>query len=210
MKIVLENVSKRYGYEWIFRGIDYVIENSDKVAVIGPNGSGKSTLVRLLLGANDPSKGKLQFTVNNELVKIDDVNEKFSFTGPYMDLINNFTLKEMVKFHFSFRKTVDGVSPQDIAKIALLEKSKNKEIAKFSSGMQQRLKLSLALCSESSCVILDEPTTNLDEASKKWFEELLEKYLGGRTLIIATNESRDSSLCSRTLNIADFKAKKPS
>ena len=113
----------------------------------------------------------------------------------------------MVKFHFSFRDAVDGIKTEEIADIALLSKAKNKEISKFSSGMQQRLKLTLALCSMSSCVILDEPTTNLDEPSKKWFEELLHKYLGDRTLIIATNESRDADLCESTLNIADFKKK---
>jgi ABC-type multidrug transport system ATPase subunit len=210
MQIILDNVSKRYGYEWIFRNIDYTINEGDKIAVIGPNGSGKSTLIRLLLGANEPSTGKINYRISTQEIKAIDINDKFSFTGPYMDLVTNFTLSEIVKFHFSFRKIIDGMNPKEISNIALLEKSKNKEISKFSSGMQQRLKLSLALCSDSACVILDEPTTNLDEPSKVWFEELLEKYLLGRTLIIATNESRDSSLCSRTLNIAEFKSKKRS
>lgn len=205
MKIVLENVSKRYGYEWIFRDVNYTIESGDKVAVIGPNGSGKSTLVRILLGANDPSKGNIVFSESDAKIATENVNNHFSFTGPYMDLINNFTLTEIVKFHYSFRKLVEGVSVKEIAEIALLSKTKNKEISKFSSGMQQRLKLSLALCSQSSCVVLDEPTTNLDEDSKKWFENLLSTYLGNRTLIVATNESRDAELCTRTLNIADFK-----
>lgn len=205
MKIVLENVSKRYGYEWIFRDVNFVFSKSDKVAIIGPNGSGKSTLVRILLGANDPSKGKIFFSENDAEISADNVNDHFSFTGPYMDLISNFTLNEMVKFHFSFRELVAGVSRKDIADIALLSKAKYKELSKFSSGMQQRLKLTLALCSQSSCIILDEPTTNLDEDSKKWFEELLTKYLDDRILIIATNEKRDAQLCTRSLNIADFK-----
>ncbi len=207
MKIILENVSKRFGYEWIFRSINFQFNSGSKIAVIGPNGSGKSTLVRLLIGANDPSKGSIEYFVEDQKIKVEDVNSHFSFTGPYMDLINNFNLKEMVKFHFSFRDAVDGIKTEEIADIALLSKAKNKEISKFSSGMQQRLKLTLALCSMSSCVILDEPTTNLDEPSKKWFEELLHKYLGDRTLIIATNESRDADLCESTLNIADFKKK---
>lgn len=205
MRIQLDKVSKRFGYEWIFRAIDFAIHPGDKVAIVGPNGSGKSTLLRLLLGANEPSKGTINYQVDDKVIKAESIHTYVSFAGPYMDVIHNFTLKEMVRFHFSFRDPVEGLSPKDIAEIALLSKSKNKEIAKFSSGMQQRLKLSLALCSKSSCVILDEPTTNLDEPSKKWFAELLDRYLGNRTLIIATNEERDAQLCSRTLNIADFK-----
>lgn len=205
MEVILENVSKRYGYEWIFRSINFTIESGDRIAVIGPNGSGKSTFIRLLLGAKEPSQGELSYKVNGEEIPVSKVNAHFSFTAPYMDLMNNFTLKEMVKFHFSFRDMIDGLSPKDVPALARLEKSKNKEITKFSSGMQQRLKLVLALCSKSACVVLDEPTTNLDEESKVWFEELLEKHLNGRTLIIATNEERDAKLCSKKLNIADFK-----
>ncbi len=205
MQITLDKIAKRYGYEWIFRNIDFSIKTGDRIAITGPNGSGKSTLVRIILGALDPSHGKVNYEVDSAKVSVEDINDQFSFTGPYMDIIDNFTLDEMVKFHFSFRKPLEGISKKDIAAIALLDKSRKKEISKFSSGMQQRLKLTLALCSQSTAVVLDEPTTNLDEASKKWVEGMLETHLGNRTLIIATNEKRDADLCSRQLNIGDYK-----
>jgi len=205
MQIVLEKIAKRYGYEWIFRNIDFVIKSGEKVAITGPNGSGKSTLVKIILGAMDPSHGAIKYQVGDDEIAVANINDKFSFTGPYMDIISNFTLDEMVNFHFSFRKLTAGIAKKDISKIALLEKSRKKEIAKFSSGMQQRLKLTLALCSQSDAVVLDEPTTNLDEESKVWVENMLESYLGNRTLLVATNEKRDADLCTRQLNISDFK-----
>ena len=205
MQITLVKIAKRYGYEWIFRNIDFSIKTGERIAITGPNGSGKSTLVKIILGALDPSHGKVNYEVDNANVSAEDINDQFSFTGPYMDIIDNFTLDEMVKFHFSFRKPLEGISKKDIAAIALLDKSRKKEISKFSSGMQQRLKLTLALCSQSAAVVLDEPTTNLDEASKKWVEQMLETHLGNRTLIVATNEKRDADLCTRQLNIGDFK-----
>ena len=88
------------------------------------------------------------------------------------------------------------------------EKSKDKPVRFFSSGMKQRLKLVLAICSDSPLLLLDEPTTNLDYQGMNWYRELIEKYGKGRSIIIASNVEADYDFCDETLSILNYKKKK--
>ena len=62
MFIKLENVGKRYRYEWIFKNVNEHFESGNAYAILGPNGVGKSTLMKILSGYLSPSKGKILFT----------------------------------------------------------------------------------------------------------------------------------------------------
>lgn len=207
MKIEFQSVSKRFAYEWIFRDLNYTINASDKIGVIGPNGSGKSTLIRVLLGTIDPSQGKMAFAQNNKVISVNDLYSRVSFTAPYMGIPDNMTIEELLKFHFKFKKPKEGISLSEIPKLAYLDNNKHKLIRQFSSGMKQRFKLALAMCTQSDLLVLDEPTTNLDVEGKQWFQDTLEKYLDKRSLVIATNETDDLKLVDKKLNILDFKKK---
>ena len=88
-----------------------------------------------------------------------------------------------------------------------LPKAENKEVRNFSSGMKQRLKLALSLCSEASLILLDEPTTNLDRQGVKWYLDLIEKFAQDRTLLIASNVQEDFDFCEERLFITDYKKK---
>lgn len=205
MKISFENVSKRFAYEWIFKNMNIEINSGDHTGITGPNGSGKSTFLRLLLGTVDPSEGKIIFSLQNKILPVSQVYNKFSFCAPYMDLPLNYTIDEILKFHLGFREKIDTIEIKQIIEIAGLVKSKNKAFKQFSSGMKQRFKLALCLCTESEIVVLDEPTTNLDEEGKAWFHDLIANYIGERTLIIATNEADDLKLCAKSIHILDYK-----
>lgn len=205
MQITFHQVSKRYNYEWIFRGIDRTFEPGKRYAVTGPNGSGKSTLMRVLSGQLSPSKGKVGFSVGRKKVKADEVYRHVSFAAPYIELVEEFTLREAINFHQKFKPFLPGLSMPDLLELLDLPKAKNKEVRHFSSGMKQRLKLALALCSQSSLVLLDEPTTNLDQQGMDWYLALVEKFLGSRTAIVASNVELDYSFCDGRLSILDYK-----
>ncbi len=87
-----------------------------------------------------------------------------------------------------------------------MEKSINKQVKYFSSGMKQRVKLVLACCSASDILFLDEPTSNMDVEGEKWYLELIEKtYSGNRILIIGSNQQKEYSFCNYQINITDYK-----
>lgn len=203
--ITFQKACKRYIFEWIFLNVDLKIESGKKYAITGPNGSGKSTFLKLLLGTIDPSKGKVHYEFNNKQIDVSNAFEYFSFAAPYMSLIETYTLREMYDFHFGFKKGFENITFKDFKEICELERFKNKYIKQYSSGMKQRLKLGLAILSDTPVLVLDEPTTNLDEKSKLWFQAMLERYLGNRTLIIASNESFDIALTDYNIDISLFK-----
>lgn len=208
MELVLNNVGKRYRYDWVFRHLDFHFETGKKYAILGPNGSGKSTLLKVLSGHLTPSKGKVLFKRNKADIRIDQVYHHLSYAAPYIDLIEEMTLEEAIRFHLRFKPMQKELSPKKIIDLLDFSKSRNKEIRFFSSGMKQRLKLVLAICSETEFLLLDEPTTNLDKQGFEWYRSLIEQYISSdRLVIVASNVELDYAFCEDSLNILDFKKK---
>ncbi len=203
--IILNNVGKRYRFEWIFRQVNQDFEAGKQYAILGPNGSGKSTLLQILSGHLSPSEGQVDFYFNEKKAEPEEVFRQVSIAGPYMDVIEEFTLLEALQFHQKFKPYLHGLQANDLIDILSFSASKHKEVRFFSSGMKQRLKLALALCSDTPLVLLDEPTTNLDTQGVEWYRSLIEKFATNRTLIIASNIEHDYDFCETTLQITDFK-----
>lgn len=203
MEIVLENISKRYIHEWVFKNISVTIENGSKWAIVGPNGSGKSTLLQIISAFRLPSAGNISFYSKGKKIDVEKVYSKTSFASPYLELIEEFTLKELLDFHFSWRKKILGYD--DIISLFNLEKALHKPIKYFSSGMRQRLKLALAFSTESSLLLLDEPTGNLDAAGVEIYHNCISDLLNDRTLVIASNDPNEYKTCNRFIEINKHK-----
>lgn len=205
MEITFDQVSKRYRYEWIFKGINYNFREGGSYAVTGPNGSGKSTLLKILCGHLTPSKGQVEFTGNGKKIPGDDVYRQVSYAAPYIDLIEEFTLQETLDFHRKFKPFLPGLTVNELMDLLAFSRAAGKEVRHFSSGMKQRLKLVLALCSDSPVLLLDEPTTNLDRQGMQWYRQLAERFIAGRLTVVASNMDIDFDFCENQLNILDFK-----
>jgi ABC-type multidrug transport system ATPase subunit len=205
MQITLDNIGRRFNREWIFRGISYTFNNQDSYAVLGANGSGKSTLLQVLNGSLSPSAGKLGYSLQGQNIEPENIFTYLSLAAPYLELIEEFTLNEVIDFHFKFKKFKPGLNKAALTEILNLQGSQNKMIRYFSSGMKQRLKLALAFCADTPMLMLDEPTSNLDNQGIDWYLSLVEKYSAGRLTIICSNQEHEYSFCKHRLNIADYK-----
>lgn len=205
MRVELAKVKKRFKNEWILWGVDLQIEENSSWAVTGPNGSGKSTLLKILSGHLSPSKGKRKYFRGNREIPVSEIYRDVAFAAPYIDLIEEFKLEEAIEFHRKLKPLSQGISAQELISLLGFEKHRQKELRFFSSGMKQRLKLALACCSSAPLLLLDEPTSNLDEAGILWYQNLLEKFTPGRTLIIASNVEEDLTSCRNRVHVLDFK-----
>ncbi len=209
--ITLTDIGKRFRYEWIFKNVNQVFEVGETYALLGPNGSGKSTLMKVLSGHLSPSKGVIAYSQNGQKLDMDAVYLHISYAAPYIDLIEEMTLSEIIAFHARFKPLAFSGDKQltinDLIEILGFEKSKDKPIRFFSSGMKQRLKLALAACSQTPIVLLDEPTTNLDAQGVMWYQDLVARFVlnKNRVLIVASNIEHDYDFCEKRLNILDFK-----
>ncbi|HXI00135.1 MAG TPA: ATP-binding cassette domain-containing protein [Sphingobacteriaceae bacterium] len=202
MEIILENIGRRFNRDWIFKGINKNLTSGNSYAVLGPNGSGKSTLLQLISGSLSSSEGTLQYIYAKKNVGIETAYQYISIAAPYLQLIEEFTLNELIAFHFNFKKKVDDISVTDLLKF---DRSGNKQLKYFSSGMKQRVKLALAVCSDVPVLILDEPTSNLDAQGIEWYLELLNKFSKDRLVLIGSNQEHEYTFCNHRLNITDYK-----
>lgn len=205
LTITVKDLSKRFNREWIFKKLDYQFVPGHTYAVTGPNGSGKSTLLQVLWGQVPQSSGTIAYKTGSKDIPVEEIFRYMAIATPYMDLIDEFTLDEMLRFHFSLKKLRPGVSEADLAEIMYLKEARGKQLTNFSSGMKQRLKLAMALYTDAAVYFLDEPGTNLDSRAFAWYLKELAKLPQEAIIIIASNNQDEYPKNSNILNIADFK-----
>lgn len=199
------DLSKRFGFEWIFKQINFQFEQGKQYAIVGPNGSGKSTLLKVISNGLMPTSGNAQYTFKDKIITDEsEIAKHIMYAAPYISLIEDFTLSELYDFHASFRK-MNIASKNEFMEMAQLEIHQNKYIKNFSSGMRQRLKLSLAFMTDSPVILLDEPTSNFDAKAIDWYLEMVKKYTTNRLLIIGSNQEYEFSFCSQQLSILSYK-----
>lgn len=206
MNIELQKVSKKFNRQWLFKNISFNFHENHSYAIIGNNGSGKSTLLQMIYGFQTISSGKIIVQNNHQIISDENVHQHTSFVAPYLDLPEDFTLKEMLQFHFQFKEKDEKFSIDEMMVLCKLENSSNKQIKLFSSGMKQRLKLALAFFSSSPLLLFDEPCSNLDVQGIGWYRQMIKEVAGKRTIIIASNQNFEYDFCDLELKVEEFKS----
>ena len=203
MRITLQHVSKSFGRETVVRDLSHVLEPCSRTALLGPNGSGKSTLLQLIGGFTIPSKGRVVHELRGTVLDPEHVYRHISIAAPYLAFYEELPLAEVVATHQRFKALRNGMQTEDIIRTALLEGRSTKKVRDFSSGMKQRLKLALAILSDTPLLLLDEPASNLDAQGVRWFRALLLEHLDGRTLVVASNRQEEETFaCDRSIEVA--------
>lgn len=205
MNIQLTDTGKRFNRDWIFRHFTFYFQSANSYAITGPNGSGKSTLLQCVAGSTNLSEGKIGYNNDPLTIVSEQMHEQIAIVAPYLELIEEMTANEFLKFHFSFKKIIPGISfPQILAEIGL-EKAANKQIRYFSSGMKQRLKLAQAVFAGVPVILLDEPCTNLDKKGYELYHQLIQKYCSEKLVIVSSNDMDEYDFCKEKISILDYK-----
>ena len=205
VRVSLDKISKRYGYQTILKDITYEFESESITGITGRNGSGKSTLVKIISSYLSPSAGSINYEFQGKHLRPNQLALITSFTAPYIKVTQEMSLKEIFEFQQKFSPFKISLEYSDFLDIIELPNSKQKEIRFFSSGMQQKVNLAMAILRKSDLLILDEPTSYLDQKAKEWFTNLLSKNLKERTVIIASNDKDDFQLVNSVITIESGK-----
>jgi ABC-type multidrug transport system ATPase subunit len=203
--IQVTNLSKRFNREWIFKNLNYSFKPGKTYAITGPNGSGKSTLLQILWGQLPQTSGSIAYTSSNQTIALEEIFSHVSIATPYMDLIEEFTLEEQLRFHFRMRTMRTGFTLESILEKLYLTHAKDKSISNFSSGMKQRLKLGLAFYTEARVIFLDEPSTNLDDQAFTWYQDNLKQLPKDQLVFIASNQRNEYPDDAEVVDLMDFK-----
>lgn len=205
MQIIAQNLGKKFRNEWIFRNLNYKFQSGEAYTFVGANGSGKSTLLQVLSGFMPHSEGLMSYEINQKSLTIDNFYQHLVIAAPYLELIEDFTLTEIIEFHVKFKPFKNNLSTTDFIDFIELPKAQNKELKFFSSGMKQRVKLGLAFWSDCKILMLDEPTSNLDAQATDWYLRNVQTYSQNRLLLLCSNQPSEYDFCKNILNIQDYK-----
>jgi ABC-type multidrug transport system ATPase subunit len=205
MKISLEHIGRRFNREWIFRDVNYEFESGHTYAILGANGAGKSTLLQVISGSLTSSEGIIHYSKGDNPIDQEEVFIHQSMAAPYLELIEEFTLSEIIDFHFRFKTYRKGFDKANLMDLLALKNSESKALKHFSSGMKQRVKLALAFCSDTELLLLDEPSSNLDQQGLDWYLNLASNHSSDRLLIICSNQEQEYSFCENRINLSDYK-----
>ena len=195
----------------VLKDIDFSLEKSSSVAITGPSGSGKTTLLNVLSGLDSPTSGEIIFKENdihnlNEKEKALMRNKEIGFVYQFHHLLPEFTALENV----SLPMLISGI-PSDEAleksnyllkRVNLNDRVSHKP-SELSGGERQRVAVARALSNSPSCLMMDEPTGNLDTYNAlKTVETILELSQELKvSLIIATHDVSLSSKMNRIFSL---------
>lgn len=202
MVIRCTDIAKIYRKEAIFSGFSAAFMPGSTHAILGPNSSGKSTLLKVIAGLVEPSSGTVAWeTQHGE--PLESPTDHLSFCSPELDLFPDFEVGELVGFHFSLKQP--KLDMDEFWSTTGLTPYKHKTYSQLSSGLQNKVKLALALCTQAPVLLLDEPCTNFDAAHIDWYHEMIGRNCADQLIIIASNQQHEYSFCENRIDLNHFK-----
>ena len=201
-----DSINKTFGRRLIFKNISFKLNLSTIFGISGPNGSGKSTLVKIVANIISPSAGRIIHNLNGSEIKPGKLHNHIGLVSPYLVLYDEFTAYENLIYFSEIRGISFNKERVDrLLNKFLLFNRRNDLVKTYSSGMKQRLKFIFALMHSPQLIILDEPTSNIDDEGKEVVYELVKEEGNKNIVIIASNEKSDLSLCSEIIDLNDYK-----
>jgi len=202
MKICLNQIAKRYQQNWIFKDLSLDIPSGTSLAILGNNGSGKSSLLRIIAAMQTATKGSITYTHKQQNIDSNSLYKQLSYAAVGMQLIEEFTLSELLSFHFSFKKSIHQLTVAEIISILDMKNVQSKLVGDCTSGMIQRVKLAQAIFTDAPLLLLDEPCSNLDKHGIAQYQEWMATYQNNRTIIVASNDSNEYSFCKEQIMLS--------
>lgn len=213
MIVEAKSITKSFGALQVLRGVDFAAEAGEIVSITGASGAGKTTLLQILGTLMTPDSGTLSIA-GNDVTSLPQRQlaafrgQQIGFVFQFHHLLPEFTALENV----AIPALIAGTGRSEATKRAktLLQKVGldgriSHKPAELSGGEQQRVAIARALVNSPAVVFADEPTGNLDSATKEEIHRLffdLREQLG-QTFVIVTHDPALAALCDRSLTMKD-------
>lgn len=213
MIIEAHDIHKSFGQLEVLKGIDFSADKAETVSIMGASGTGKSTLLQILGTLSTPDRGSLMIDGEDVLKLRSDAlasfrGRKIGFVFQAHHLLPEFTALENVMIPALIAGTAASTARAEalrlLGSLGLKDRASHKP-AELSGGEQQRTAIARAIINRPSVLFADEPTGNLDSATKqeihKVFFDLRDSI--GQTIVIVTHDPQLASLCDRRLEMKD-------
>lgn len=194
-KILFSNVTFNYpnSANSIFKTFNFCVESGAQIGIIGPSGSGKSTILFLLLGIFKPSEGDIKIDNLTPEEFLNNPKNRIGYVGPDPFLIKG-TIKENLCYGISFDvseeeiyNALDSVALKDFIALKGLDYQIAEDQSGLSSGQKQRICLARAILNKPQLLVLDEATSNLDDATEQEIAKVLLNLKNKCTIVIVSH-----------------------
>ena len=171
--ISLEKVRLGYNNIEVIQGLSFTVSERDFICIVGPNGSGKTTLVRGILGLIPIMSGEIKFGVDKNLIGYmpQETTVDANFPAEVIEIV----LSGALNSHRNFYNKEDRKRATDVLRMLGIEELRELSFSELSGGQRQKVLLARALMATKKILILDEPSNNLDQKSKKELYDLIRK-----------------------------------
>ena len=180
------NLTKRYGHKTAVDNISFTVKPGTVTGFLGPNGAGKSTTMRMIMGLDKPTSGKV--TVNGHPYR--ELSAPLCEVGALLDA-KGLHGSRSARSHLRQLAASNGIPTKrvdEVLEITGLTSVAKKRVKGFSLGMGQRLGIAAALLGDPGVLLFDEPVNGLDPEGVKWVRETCRRLASeGRTVFISSH-----------------------
>ena len=168
-----EKLCKTFGKKEILKNVSLEVKQGDILGFIGPNGAGKTTTIKLILGLQSITSGKVNINGYDIEKEFKHAIKKVGAIVENPDMYMYLSGYQNLKLVANLYKNIGTERIAEVVKLVKLEKRINDKVSKYSLGMRQRLGIAQAILHKPNLLILDEPTNGLDPEGIKEMRELL-------------------------------------
>ena len=184
--LTASQLSKTFGNFTAVNKVDIHINAGEMIALAGHNGAGKSTLMKMLLGLLTPTSGSI--SINGHGATSLAARQLIGYLPETVALYPNMTGFETLDFFAGLKHVSRERNRELLTRVGIIEAAK-KRVGTYSKGMRQRLALAQALLGQPKILLLDEPTTGLDPASRADFYRILDELRAQGTAILLSSHA---------------------
>jgi daunorubicin resistance ABC transporter ATP-binding subunit len=205
--IVVEGVTKRYGRRTALDDVSIEVPAGSVLALLGPNGAGKTTLVRVLTTLTRPDQGRALVAGHDVVADAATVRRMIGLVGQHAAVDDYLTGRENLTLVARLlrcskaeaqRRVAEALGRLELADIA------DAPAATYSAGLRRRLDLAVTLLARPAVIVLDEPTTGLDPASRQRLWELIDQLVAdGTTVLLTTQYLEEADRLADTVAVID-------
>lgn len=198
----IQGLSKAFGNRVLFKDLNLRVESGQCLVVTGRNGSGKTTLLRIIAGLVRPTRGRVLVSDDSGVMDRSRLRRNLGIVAPDLVLYDELTALENLMLFARLRGLCGGLEAalQTLEKVGLCERAGDL-VATFSSGMKQRLKYAFAIQHSPPVLLLDEPTSNLDEQGADMVRKVISEQKERGVLVVATNDPEERSYGEQFLHL---------
>ena len=199
----LRAVTRLFGPAPALVRVDLAIERGEVVVLRGPNGAGKSTLLRIVATALSPTYGGGSVLGFDLVTEREEIRRRSELLTHRTRLYEELTARENLELFADLLGIPDDRVREALERVALADVA-DERVRTFSAGMRQKVAVARAIVRDPELLLLDEPTTGLDAASRLAVDEMmLRASREGRTLVIATHHDVAPGLAARVVTLRD-------